>query len=540
VANGAARAADVVIRSDASSRIGHGHVMRCLSLAKALNERGVAVSFVCREHPGDLCSLIERDFRVHRMPAERWATAPAGTNGYSEWLGASWKEDASDTLGVLHQWGIRPDWLIVDHYAIDKRWETCLRPWVGRIMVIDDLADRDHDCDLLLDHNFGASAPGRYAKRVPPRCGLLLGPEYALLHPTYASLHERISPRQGPIRRLFVSFGGADRGNLTGRALAAVATLELTGIEVDVVLAAGSAHEDTIRTQAKRLTNCRVHSGLSTLAPLMAIADLAIGAAGTASLERLCLGLPTVVITLAENQRAGAMAMSELNLIRWLGDQDEVDDALLSSTLQQVVAQGADPEWSRRCLDSVDGKGSARVAGLLSISEATPLRARSATAADETMLLEWANDPGVRTSAFSAMQITPESHHTWFQQRLQDANSCHIYVIETEAEIPVGQVRFDRSGEAWRIDFAIAPGLRRRRLGSRLLYSALKRLSEREPNAVVVGDVKMDNHPSRRVFESLGFHSRETGEAVRYELVLDGSLFGSPRDPRNVRPLESA
>lgn len=529
----------VTFRADASSRIGHGHVMRCLALATALDERGVRVSFVCREHPGDLRSLIERDFRVHRLPAERRATAPAGSNAYSEWLGASWEEDARDTLGALNQWGIRPDWLIVDHYAIDKRWETCLRPWVGRIMVIDDLADRDHDCDLLLDHNFGASAQGRYAKRVPPACGLLLGPDYALLHPTYANMHERVSPRQGSISRLLVSFGGADRANLTGRALAAVATVEGKDIDVDVVLPAGSAHEDAVRIQAKRLTNCRIHSGLSTLAPLMANADLAIGAAGTASLERLCLGLPTVVITLAENQRAGAMAMSELGLIRWLGDQNDVDDALLSRTLQEIVAQGTDPEWSRRCLDSVDGKGSARVAGLLNISEATPLRARYATGADEALLLQWANDPGIRRSAFSPAQITPESHHTWFQQRLRDADSCHIYVIETEAEIPIGQVRFERSGEAWRIDYAIAPDLRRRRLGRRLLYSALKRLSEREPNAVVFGDVKRDNHPSRRVFESLGFHSRETGEVVRYELVFEGRLFGSQRNQRSIRPPDS-
>lgn len=513
--------------------------MRCLALASALREREVRVSFVCREHPENLCNLIERDFRVYRLPPGGRRTTSAASNVYSEWLGASWREDAADTTAALNHWRIRPGWLIVDHYAIDHRWETALRPSVERIMVIDDLADRDHDCDLLLDQNVGASAHGRYANRVPSGCGLLLGPRYGLLNASYADLRHHISPRHGAIGRLFIWFGAADHGNLTGRVLAAVSTLELKDIELDVVIVSGSPHEETIRAQAKRLNRCRIHSGLATLAPLMAEADLAIGAAGTASLERLCLGLPTVVITLAENQRPGAMAMSERGLIRWLGDQDEVDEASVAGILRELFAEGIDPKWSRRCLDAVDGNGSARVARMLTISETTPLRARDAIAADETLLLRWANDPGTRGSAFSPAQITPESHHAWFEERLRATDSCHIYVIEAEAEVPIGQVRFERSGDAWRIDYAIAPAFRQRRLGRRLVYSALEKLSEREPRAVVFGDVKRENHRSRRVFESLGFHSREMERAIRYELVVEEGLFRSQQDQRSVRGLKS-
>ncbi len=223
----------VVFRTDASHTIGTGHTIRCLTLAKALRESGAQILFICREHEGDLCNHIEEQgFAVHHLSSPREDFISEYAPAHAAWLGATWQEDADATVAAITSLQIKPDWLIVDHYGIDQRWEDVLRPLVDRIMVIDDLADRHHDCDLLLDQNLILDMESRYGDLVPDDCTLLLGPDYALLQPIYAELHDRIPPREGSIRRILISFGGADSNNLTGRALEAFISLNRPDIEV--------------------------------------------------------------------------------------------------------------------------------------------------------------------------------------------------------------------------------------------------------------------------------------------------------------------
>ena len=345
----------IVFRTDASLTIGTGHVMRCLTLASALRDRDAAVSFICREHDGHLCDLIEeRGFSVSRLPAFRAGTQTKDSSAPAVWLGASWQEDAEQTRATIEASGEKPEWLVVDHYALNQRWESALRTSVGHIMVIDDLADRVHDCDILLDQNLVAQMhtryTGKYTGKVPPACGMLLGPNYALLQPIYAELHQRIPLREGPIRSIFIFFGGVDSDNLTGRTLAAFLQLKRPDIEVDVVITTGSPHAEAIRQQVAGHSNIHLHSGLLTLAPLMVKADLAIGAGGATNWERLCMGLPTLVVTLVENQRPIADELSQRGLICWLGHQDEVDKTALSQAIGKMIKQGLEEDWSLRCL----------------------------------------------------------------------------------------------------------------------------------------------------------------------------------------------
>lgn len=341
----------VVFRADASSKIGFGHVMRCLTLANVLRERAVEVSFVCCQHDGHLCELIEeRGFSVSRLSASVTATQ---------------SEDAEQTRLAIEASGVKPDWLIVDHYGLDQRWESALRTTVERIMVIDDLADRRHDCDLLLDQNLVSQFQTRYTNKVPAACGFLLGPEYTLLQPAYLELHDRISPRKGPIQRLFIFFSGADVDNLTGRALAAFLSLNRRDVEVDVVVTNDSPHVAAIRQQVKGYNNIHLYSDLPTLATLMVKADLAIGAGGATNWERLCLGLPTLVVTLSENQRPIAKELQERGLIRWLGHHDEVDESAIGSAISELLQQDLNEDWSRQCLATIDGMGANRVCAYL-------------------------------------------------------------------------------------------------------------------------------------------------------------------------------
>lgn len=497
----------IAIRADASADIGSGHVMRCLTLAEALREKNVQTLFISREHPGNLNDLIEmRGFPVKRLlPAEM----PSSSSSllHASWLGADERTDAEQTIEALKQWG-SVDWLVVDHYALDAAWETSMRDHVNKIMVIDDLADRAHDCDMLLDQNLVAQFRSRYSNKVPEHCAMLLGPEYALLNPVYADLHQRVFPRVGKIQRILIFFGGSSQAKLTGRALSAFLQLGRADIEVDVVLAGDDPDAQFIRDQAHGHPNIHLHGHLPTLARLMAKADLAIGGGGATSWERLCLGLPSLVVTLAENQGPIAEELSRRALVRWLGHHNEVHESVFRQALEELLQQGLDQFWSMRCLEVLDGDGVRRVSAAVMLMADTPLQIRYAGPNDESLLLEWANDPVTRRNAFSPAQIPADTHHTWFHNRLRNQDGCRFYIVETLDGIPIGQVRFERQGHAWEVHYALAPEFRGRGIGRHLLGMALAKLREEGVNGLVIGQVKIGNFSSQKIFETLGFESQ--------------------------------
>lgn len=472
--------------------------MRCLALASTLCAEGVRCIFICREHPGNMIDLIRREgHEVLRLPAPDTTL----TTAQDKWLGADWHTDAEQTLTALT--GTHHDCLVVDHYALDARWEQLLRAGCGRLMVIDDLADRPHDCDLLLDQNLVANLYNRYETLLPEKNASLLGPGYALLQPAYAALHEQARPRSGYPQRVFVFFGGVDLDNLTHTTLTALLQLDLSNIQVDVVVAEKNPHREALERLVRDVPNIHMHGPQPTLAPMLLAADLAIGAGGATNWERLCLGLPTLVITLADNQCAIADELDKRGLVRWFGDKDNIRVDALATQISAVLQQSLDA-WSASCLQVVDGLGSRRVCSALLADEYTVMIARLARQSDEVQLLEWANDPLTRRNSFSSAQISPESHHLWFSRRLSNVD-CQIYLVETEAGLAAGQVRFERAQGAWEVHFTLSPVLRGRSLGTPLLKTALDVFMQVQPDAVVLGQVKPANRASCRMFEALGF-----------------------------------
>ena len=479
----------VVIRADASSTIGHGHVMRCLSLAHELRESGAECLFVSRPESGDLRDRIAQSgfdqFPIADMSASTMAAA----------------------LGAVD---LRPHWLIVDHYQLDREWESELRRDVRQIMAIDDRPTRPHDCDVLLDQN----PPDENSAVDTSGAMALIGLEYALLRPEYRELRREARPRSGPVRRILITFGGSDRHGVTLSALRAVVAHTAADVMVDVVITSGIPDRAAIEAAARESSRVTIHIDLPTLAPLILAADLAIGAAGSTSWERLCLGLPSIVVTMSDNQVPIARFLDQLGLATWIGDA-AVAAAALPAAIAKTVTTGIDEAWSRRCLSYVDGKGASRVAAVLTASASTVVRARRADSADEARLLRWANDPVTRKDSFSQRAISADEHRQWFQQLLRDEASRQ-FIVESDRGAELGQVRLQRHGAEWEVHYAVAPEFRGRRLGMPMLRAALDEF-EREHRARIIGRVKASNVASQKIFQALGFdRAAADGDTVTY------------------------
>jgi UDP-2,4-diacetamido-2,4,6-trideoxy-beta-L-altropyranose hydrolase len=316
----------IVFRTDASLQIGAGHVMRCLTLAVAMKASGAQCLFICREHPGNLIEQIQqRGFAVFTLPADTEAVVcneppDAEQPNYAAWLGTAWTTDAAQTQVGAGDTAV--DWLIVDHYALDARWEETLRPIYRKLMVIDDLANRPHACDLLLDQNLGRNIQD-YSKLVPKHCTVLAGPHYALLRPEFAalrdySLRRRAIPQLG---HLLIAMGGVDQANATGQVLEALKDCALDeGTHITVVMGPHAPWLEQVQSFAAQMPQpTQVKVDVQDMAQLMADSDLAIGAAGSTSWERCCLGLPSIIGVLAENQRLIANALQKAGAAKVFG-----------------------------------------------------------------------------------------------------------------------------------------------------------------------------------------------------------------------------
>jgi len=336
--------------------------MRCLTLAEELRQAGFEVRFITRTHEGNLNSLIhKKGFKLYEMPSSYSATfKKAARREYARWLGSSQEADAAETVAILKD--LHPDWLIVDHYAIDETWEQVVRPYVKRIMVIDDLADRKHDCDLLLDQNYVRGEHQRYTGLVSPACTVLAGPHYALLRKEFAEARKNLKNRDGSILRVFVFFGGVDPDNMTGKALEALSAPEFSHVHADIVIGAANPHRESISQGVKQRSLTTLHVQVENIAELMAQADLALCAGGTTTWERLCLGLPSLVVTIAENQEPFTSALHEEGSLRWLGRSGTVDCGAIASAIKSAIdCPMRNREDSERGSRLVDGNGAGRV-----------------------------------------------------------------------------------------------------------------------------------------------------------------------------------
>ena len=361
----------IYFRTDASLQIGTGHVMRCLALANALAEHGAQCEFICREHPGNLIEFIrDQGFTTHSIPVLSVTDSGTISTGpepaHQHWLGATQHQDAEACTHLLA--GSPPDWLITDHYALDSRWELALAPHYQKLMVIDDLADRLHACDILLDQTLGRESKD-YLPFVPTSCQLLCGTSYALLRLEFSSLRPYSLQRRtsGALRELLINMGGVDKDNVTGQVLAALHACTLPeDCRITVVMGSTAPWLEEIRNQAQRLPwSNRVLVGVSDMAQLMADSDLAIGAAGTTAWERCCLGLPTIMLMMADNQLKVAQSLSAAGGAAVLHSGTDLAPQLAELMTNLLEQPKALQTMSEAALQVVDGYGAQVIAQLL-------------------------------------------------------------------------------------------------------------------------------------------------------------------------------
>jgi UDP-2,4-diacetamido-2,4,6-trideoxy-beta-L-altropyranose hydrolase len=332
--------------------------MRCLALAEYMRPQATDVHFVCRRLPGELHRLIEhRGFRCSLIPADE-TNEPDDSEPKSA-VDPSLKQqlDAKQTASLTDT----VDWLIVDNYEIDRRWERAMRPVCRRLFVIDDLANRSHDCDILLDQTFGREAD-QYQPLVTKECTVLTGTDYALLRSEFAAQRSAALARRNQcdgIQTVLISMGGSDPANKTLEALGALAGNKDSGrLAVTVVTGAQYVDGDASLTAiASSFEKLDVRHSVSNMAELLAVSDLAIGAAGSSSWERCCLGLPALVYVAADNQREAARSLEAAGAIRTWRTESDLQGRLEEIMNDALLYQSAVAAASGIC----DGLGVERV-----------------------------------------------------------------------------------------------------------------------------------------------------------------------------------
>lgn len=503
----------IAIRADASIEMGIGHIMRCLTLADELRQcYAASVLFISRAHRGHLAELIRlRGYDVHLLPEPVVGFRPAQDDvNHANWLNIHWFEDAEDTIEVVRH--LKPDWLIVDHYAIDARWHRLLRPHVKHILAIDDLADRQLDCDILLDQTYGRQEKD-YQSLVTRNCRLLLGSSFALLKPEFLKFRpQAINKRKSfsGIKRILVAFGGTDPQNLTSKILESLAQIDwITVPSIDVIMGGQSPYIDEIDKKIKNYPlKVSIAIDVSDMAERILTADLAIGAAGSTTWERCCLGLPTILIECAENQREICERLSKRGVVILIGNTASISHKHITKAIEQILrSKKLWQQMSSKSFMVTNGLGTKRTAIELNLPksrEGLSIRLRPVTLNDAELLYKWQSNPLTRKYAHNQGIPSMNEHNKWLQQQTQRLYSLTELILH--GEDPAGVIRLDPDSTEKRLTYLItiyvAPD--KYRLG--IAKNALSIIHWFLPFAVLKAEVNKDNIASHALFESAGFY----------------------------------
>ena len=402
-----------VIRADASPSIGGGHIMRCLALAEALCAEGWTVTFAVSEETIQTVPALHREGHNCVLLSDTKASS-------------AFREAVPDNF----------DLLVVDHYGLDATYETDCRPCVRNILVIDDLANRNHDCDVLIDPTLGRNVQD-YGGKIPLAARVAAGPMYAPLRSSFSVARgEKRSAEITPMRVL-LAMGATDAG---GWLVPLLETIGQLRVDIDVVVGSSARHFDDIQAAADKF-RANVHVDTPHMAKLMTDADVAVLAAGTTTWEAACMGLAIVLIVAADNQVEVARSMVNAGAAV-VADTVDSAGAAVARLLDDSDARS---KLSQAALSICDGLGARRIAILVAPErdkEGGAVTLRPATLADSDVILRWQQHPDTRRYSRNPLPPSRNEHETWMVKKLADPWSLLQIVLLEDS--PAGFIRLDR------------------------------------------------------------------------------------------------
>lgn len=400
-------------------------------------------------------------------------------------------------------------WIVADGYHFSESFHRTVRDAGLRLVAIDDTVRLpSYAANVVLNQNPGAEGL-EYVGDDDTQ--LLLGTRYTMLRPQVTAQAAKAA-HPAVARRLVVTMGGADPQNVTTRVINAVRRVKVPGLEVTVVVGPLNAHRPDIESAARRCAiPVRIAVNPPDLPALMANADAAVSAAGSTAWELLFLGVPSVLIPIADNQRPIVDAVRAGRAAELFGEPGDVDPAALADRIERLCHDVARREdLSGRARRFIDGRGAARVVECLGQGSLAPFaRLRRAEEGDVGRAWEISNDPEVRRQAFNPSAIPYEHHVQWYQARLRSPRTI-MWVLDAGGDV-AAQIRYDRSDDgAAVISFSVASSWRGRGLGERLLASTWRRACSLLDVDRARGVTFLANPASQRAFEAAGFADRGT------------------------------
>lgn len=495
----------IVIRTDASIWIGSGHIMRCLVLAECLQKRGQQVLFACLAQDGDLIDLIRlRGFEVVELVREGAPQIPQSDKDYLAWLQRSVVEDVDDFLHRVNA----ADVVITDHYAIDKQWQSLVRKALGcKIVAIDDLL-REHDANLVIDQTLD-----RKSNQYSAINQVLSGTQFALLAPQFKQLREFAFERTLPSSRkpkILVSMGGIDAPNASLKVL-----MELDrsiDAEVTLLLSPRGPHYTVVSEWCKKRINIHHVDFSNQMAELMLEHDIAIGAPGTTSWERACLGLPSIIIPLADNQKEISARLVTHGAVELVNLESITSQ--IGATCQKLLRNWT--EFHHVNLKLCDGRGVNRVVEkVLALSEQYELRDMDLVPAAEhdiAQVYEWQCNPQTRKFALNPSVPSWEEHKAWMMNKLDKVEDYFYIIRECSSGKSMGVVRLDRVKHGhYLVSIFLSPLF----YGRGIATQALCLIDNIHPDVTLHATVLKQNLASQKLFEKAKYCRISTEEFIR-------------------------
>jgi len=479
----------LLIRADAGTQMGTGHVMRCLALAQAWQDFGGTAHFATVDLPDELAARLG----IEGMALHRMNVVPGS------------HEDATQTAILSHD--LEAAWVVEDGYHFGADYQRIIKDSGLLLLAIDDYGHAGHYvADLVLNQNIYADA-SMYPSR-EPRTRLLLGTQYVLLRREFFRRDGRQRGIPAKARKVLVTMGGSDPHNVTLMVIQSLKQIDISELKIKIVVGSANPNVTTLEKEIFGYSNYELIKNVANMPELMAWSDIAVAAGGSTCWELAFMGLPHMIFILAENQRPVAEGLDTLGAGFNLGWNRNVSQDKFIRKFKEIIN---DPAGRKKMSEEgkrlIDGIGSKRVADAMTISDnQDDFQIRTANLEDAKLLWLWANDSIVRANSFQSDPISSDEHTEWYQKKLASRDTSFWIIVKNQ--VPVAQIRYDciNKYEA-NVSFSVAHDYRGKGIGTKVLTltfdAACKALRVKRAKGLVF----ISNQASQRTFIDAGYEN---------------------------------